>query len=286
MKTFLSLFVITLFSFGLVANEAEAKRFGGGGNIGKQRSAPIQREAPKQTQNAAPAQAPAQPKQSFMGRWGGMLAGLGIGALIGSMIGGNLGAALGMILNLLLIIGVIYLVYRLFFARKAAPGMHKMQYAGAAPVNEVAPRPAYQGGTLVNDSVRATTSTTDIPADFDAKAFLRQAELAFMRLQAANDAGDLNDIREYTTPEMFAEIAMQIRERGDQAQQTEVVSVNAQLLEVVREGDYTIASVRYTGLIRENRDAAPEAFDEIWHVRRDENDRDGTWLISGIQQVS
>lgn len=286
MKTFLSLFVITLFSFGLVVPDAEAKRFGGGSNIGKQRSAPMQREAPKQTQNAAPAPAPAQPKQSFMGRWGGMLAGLGIGALIGSMIGGNLGAALGMILNLLLIVGVIYLVYRLFFARKAAPGMQRMQFAGPTPDNDIRPAPAYQGGALVNDSVRAVTATPDIPADFDAKAFLRQAELAFMRLQAANDARDLNDIREYTTPEMFAEIAMQVRERGEQPQQTDVVSVNAQLLEVVREGDYTIASVRYTGLIRETPDATPEAFDEIWHVRRDENDRDGTWLISGIQQVS
>lgn len=286
MKTFLSLFVITLFSFGLVVPDAEAKRFGGGSNIGKQRSAPMQREAPKQTQNAAPAPAPAQPKQSFMGRWGGMLAGLGIGALIGSMIGGNLGAALGMILNILLIVGVIYLVYRLFFARKAAPGMQRMQFAGPTPDTDIRPAPAYQGGAFVNDSVGAVTATPDIPADFDAKAFLRQAELAFMRLQAANDARDLNDIREYTTPEMFAEIAMQVRERDEQPQQTDVVSVNAQLLEVVREGDYTIASVRYTGLIRETPDATPEAFDEIWHVRRDENDRDGTWLISGIQQVS
>lgn len=284
MKTFLSLFVISLFSFGLMANDADAKRFGGGSNIGKQRSAPISREAPKQTQQAAPAPAQ-QPKPSFMGRWGGMLAGLGIGALIGSMIGGNLGAGIGMILNLLLIVGAIYLVYRFFIARKQ-PAMQRMQYAGA---NDLTPRPApvYQGGGQVFDApAKVVEPAADLPADFDAKAFVRQAELAFVRLQAANDAKDLNDIREYTTPEMFAEIAMQIRERGDAPQRTEVVSLNAQLLEVVREDNYTIASVRYSGLIREAENANPEAFDEVWHVRRDENDPSGTWLISGIQQTS
>lgn len=283
MKTFLSLFVISLFSFGLVASDAEAKRFGGGSNIGKQRSAPISREAPKQTQQASPAPVQ-QPKPSFMGRWGGMLAGLGIGALIGSMIGGNLGAGIGMILNLLLIAGAIYLVYRFFIARKQP--MQRMQYAGptgSAP----RPEPMYQGGGQVYDTpAKVVEPNAELPADFDAKAFTRQAEMAFVRLQAANDVGDLNDIREYTTPEMFAEISMQIRERGDVEQQTEVVSLNAQILEVVREGNYTIASVRFSGLVREEANANPEPFDEVWHVRRDENDRSGTWLISGIQQLS
>ena len=283
MKTFLSLFVISLFSFGLVASDAEAKRFGGGSNIGKQRSAPISREAPKQTQQAAPAPVQ-QPKPSFMGRWGGMLAGLGIGALIGSMIGGNLGAGIGMILNLLLIAGAIYLVYRFFIARKQP--MQRMQYAGptgSAP----RPEPVYQGGGQVYDApAKVVEPNAELPADFDAKAFTRQAEMAFVRLQAANDAGDLNDIREYTTPEIFAEISMQIRERGDVEQQTEVVSLNAQIREVVREDNYTIASVRFSGLVREEANANPEPFDEVWHVRRDENDRSGTWLISGIQQLS
>lgn len=284
MKTFLSLFLISLFSFGLVAHDADAKRFGGGGNIGKQRSAPISREAPKQTQNAAPAPVQ-QPKPSFMGRWGGMLAGLGLGALIGSMIGGNLGAGVGMILNLLLIAGVIYLVYRFFIARKR-PGMQRMQYAGPANVSP-RPEPVYQGGGQVYDApAKVIEPSANVPSDFDAKAFIRQAELAFVRLQAANDAKDLNDIREYTTPEMFAEISQQMRERGDVAQQTEVVSLNAQILEVVREDPYTIASVRYSGLIRENDNSNPEAFDEVWHVRRDETDRSGAWLISGIQQTS
>lgn len=283
MKTFLSLFVISLFSFGLVASDAEAKRFGGGSNIGKQRSAPISREAPKQTQQAAPAPVQ-QAKPSFMGRWGGMLAGLGIGALVGSMIGGNLGAGIGMILNLLLIAGAIYLVYRFFIARKQP--MQRMQYAGptgSAP----RPEPVYQGGGQVYDApAKVVEPNAGLPADFDVKAFTRQAEMAFVRLQAANDAGDLNDIREYTTPEMFAEISMQIRERGDAEQQTEVVSLNAQILEVVREDHYTIASVRFSGLVREEANANPEPFDEVWHVRRDENDRSGTWLISGIQQLS
>ena len=121
---------------------------------------------------------------------------------------------------------------------------------------------------------------------FEAEPFLRVAKTSFIRLQAANDAKDLDDIRDFTTPELFAEIAMQARERGDAPQKTEVVTLDASLVEAVVEGDYAIASVRFTGLIREQADANPEPFDEVWHVRQDQRDRKATWLIAGIQQVA
>lgn len=73
-------------------------------------------------------------------------------------------------------------------------------------------------------------------------------------MQAANDAKNIDDIREFTSPEMFAEIRMQMTERGDAAQQTDVVRLDAELLEVVTEGDRHIASVRFGGLIREEAD--------------------------------
>jgi predicted lipid-binding transport protein (Tim44 family) len=119
---------------------------------------------------------------------------------------------------------------------------------------------------------------------FDAEPFVRVAKTSFIRLQAANDAKDLDDIRDFTTPEMFAEISMQIRERGDEPQKTEVVMVDARVVESVVEGDYAIASVRFTGLIRENDARNPEPFDEIWHVRKNLKERNGSWLIAGIQQ--
>jgi len=104
-------------------------------------------------------------------------------------------------------------------------------------------------------------------------------------LQAANDRKDLNDIREYTTPEMFAEISMQMQERDNSAQKTDVIAINGELLEVANEGDIAIASVRFTGELRENN-GAPESVDEIWHVQKNLRDDKSVWLLAGIQQTS
>ncbi len=124
----------------------------------------------------------------------------------------------------------------------------------------------------------------NIPADFPVESFLRSAKTSFIRLQAANDRKDLNDIREYTTPEMFAEISMQLQERDNTPQKTDVVSVNAELLEVNNENDFAIASVRMSGQLSENNGAA-ESFDEIWHVQKNLKDEKSVWLLAGIQQI-
>jgi predicted lipid-binding transport protein (Tim44 family) len=133
--------------------------------------------------------------------------------------------------------------------------------------------------------VSAPVATGNIPPDFPVESFLRSAKTSFIRLQAANDRKDLDDIREYTTPEMFAEVSMQLQERGNEPQKTDVVSVNAELLEVNTEHDHAIASVRMSGQLRENN-SATENFDEIWHVQKNLKDDKSVWLLSGIQQVS
>jgi len=119
---------------------------------------------------------------------------------------------------------------------------------------------------------------------FEKEPFLRVAKTSFIRLQAANDAGDLDDIRDFTTPELYAEIAMQVKERQE-PQKTEVVSVNASLYDAVVEDGWEIASVRFTGLIREEAGANPVPYDELWHVRKKAGDAKASWLIMGIQQV-
>jgi predicted lipid-binding transport protein (Tim44 family) len=165
------------------------------------------------------------------------------------------------------------------FRKKQQPAM---QYAGAgAPYSTAAPE-AMSGNAA---SIAAPSTTGNIPSDFPVDAFLRSAKTSFIRLQAANDRKDLNDIREYTTPEMYAEVSMQFAERDNTPQTTTVVSVNAELLEVVTENDMAIASVRMSGQLRENNNAA-ESFDEIWHVQKNTKDDKAVWLLSGIQQVS
>ena len=295
-----TLLVVSFFALGLAAQDADAaRRFGGGSSLGKQRPAPTQMKEAPATSPATPAQAapaaapktttPATPaaQPGFMSRFGGLIAGLGIGALLASVFGGGLGG-LGGFLMMLFVAGIAFVAIRALMARRAPVAAGPVQFAGAgAGAGEAAPArvPLNIGGGVAAAAEAPKAAPVAIPG-FEAEPFLRVAKTSFIRLQAANDAKDLDDIRDFTTPELFAEIAMQAGERGDAPQKTEVVTLNASLVEAVVEGDYAIASVRFTGLIREQAEGNPEPFDEIWHVRKDQRDRKATWLIAGIQQVA
>jgi len=283
MKRFLMLLAIALTSLSLLAATAEAKRFGGGSSFGKQRTmAPQQAPkapaaAPAPTPGTAPAAAPAPAGN----KWLGPLAGLAIGAGLGALFaGGGMGGAMGSIMMAILA-GIAVMFVISLFRKKQQPAM---QYAGAgAPYNE--PQPAQQPVYGGSAAPVAASLASNIPADFPVETFLRSAKTSFIRLQAANDRKDLNDIREYTTPEMFAEISMQIQERDDAPQKTDVLAINGELLEVVNEGDTAIASVRFTGQLRENN-GAPDNVDEIWHVHKNLRDDKSVWLLAGIQQTT
>jgi predicted lipid-binding transport protein (Tim44 family) len=282
MKRFLMLLTIALTSLSLFAATAEARRFGGGGSFGKQRTMTPQ-QAPK-APAAAPAPAPGATPAPAGNKWLGPLAGLAIGAGLGAMFaGGGMGGGMGGILMALLAAGAVMFLISKF---RRQPQQTAMQYSGAgAPCNapQTAPQPVYGGSAA---SAAASSGTQgNIPADFPAEAFLRSAKTTFIRLQAANDRKDLNDIREYTTPEMFAEISMQLQERDNATQKTDVIAIHGDLLQVANEGDLAIASVRFTGQLAENN-GAPESVDEIWHVQKNLRDDKSVWLLAGIQQTT
>jgi predicted lipid-binding transport protein (Tim44 family) len=308
MKKLLSFMIVAL-SLGLASLDAEAaKRFGGGGNLGKQRATPTQREATPSAAPATPNQAakpatpspsatpPIAPKPSFMQRWGGLLAGLGIGMLLSSLFGAQMGPIVGMLLAAVLGFLVIGFLMRLFMGRKQPAGAPAAAFErreepafDSTPASTASDR--FSGiGARVNGAGAGSSVTAANDASMvlggPVEPFLRVAKTSFIRLQAANDAGDLDDVRDYTTPEMFAEIAMQVRDRGGVQQKTEVVSVDAAITDAAIEGDYAYASVRFWGLIREAPGANPEPFDEIWHVRRRANNPKDAWLIAGIQQTA
>lgn len=284
MKRFLMLMTIALTCLSLFAATAEARRFGGGGSIGKQRTmAPQQAPstpaaAPTPAGGAIPAQAPAGNK------WLAPLAGLAIGAGLGAMFaGGGMGGAMGGILMAILAgIAVMFLI-SLFRRNQQA-----MQYSRAgAPYNEPQPlqQPVYGGSAAPATASVVSSGASSVPADFPVETFLRSAKTSFIRLQAANDRKDLNDIREYTTPEMFAEISMQMSERDNTPQKTDVISINGDLLSVANEVDMAIASVRFTGQLSENN-GTPENIDEVWHVQKNLRDERSVWLLAGIQQTT
>jgi predicted lipid-binding transport protein (Tim44 family) len=165
---------------------------------------------------------------------------------------------------------------------RSKPQQSTLEYAGnaapGAPGAQNNLSTAFGGG-----APRVEPTTSRFPAGFDAAQFAHHAKLNFTKLQAANDQGDLSTMREFMTPELYAQIAADLEARGTATQKTDVVTLNAEVLEVVTEGDAYIASVNFTGMIREEANAAAAPFSEIWHLEKPVNGNSG-WLISGIQQ--
>ncbi len=275
MKTFLvSLFAVFL-TFGLAAHDAEAKRLGGGKSFGMQRSAPAKQEAapaPQRQQTAGTPTQAAPQKRSWMGPIAGLAAGLGLAALASHL---GFGEEMANFLMLALLAMAAFMLFR-FFMRRNAP-QPAMQYAG---MPQSAPA-AFDATPALSGSGHAARS---FPPGFDAAAFAREAKLNYIRLQAAFDAGNLDDLRAFTSPEIFAELSMQIAERGDAAQTTDVMVLDADVLEAVDEANRHVVSVRFTGQVREADGAAPVALDEVWHLTKPASGQGG-WVIAGIQQA-
>ncbi|MCF8177392.1 MAG: 39S ribosomal protein L45 [Sulfuritalea sp.] len=269
----------------LVIPEAEAKRFGGSRSFGMKRAAPAPTPALAGKPAAAPAAAgtaaAAKPAgmSRFLGPLAGIAAGIGLVALLSHF---GLGEGMANILLIMaLVMGAVF-VFR-WLARRGAPSA-KMQYAGAGPANFNTAPAKFESAELGSGDTASGAATANIPTDFDAEGFLRQAKVSFVRLQAANDRGDMDDIREFTTPEVFAEVQQEYRERENSKQETDVQQLDAELLEVVTEENRHIASVRFTGQIREEANAAPAAFSEIWHLTKPVDGSRG-WSVAGIQQT-
>jgi predicted lipid-binding transport protein (Tim44 family) len=279
MHKLLAVFAVLL-SLGLLAHDADAKRLGGGSSIGAQRSITPQPAARPPLQQA-PAATPATPapQPSGMSRWLGPLAGLAIGAGLASLFMNNgMGGALGGILMMLAVAAAIMFVVRMLRAK--SPGT-PLQYAGAGAPATLGMRPDMSTG--FGGGLAAVPAANRFPPGFDVAQFEHHAKLNFTRLQLANDKGDLSTMRDFMTPGLFTQVEADIKSRGDTPQQTDVVSLNAEVLEVVTEGSLYVASVRFSGMIREQSDAPAQPFSEMWHLEKPVNGSSG-WLISGIQQ--
>jgi predicted lipid-binding transport protein (Tim44 family) len=181
-----------------------------------------------------------------------------------------------LILALLVFGGVM--LFRALRRRSAAPS-HR--YAAAGPsggfrVPEIGEALAGGGGT----EGRVPASP---PPWFNASEFIGGAKGHFLRLQEAWDKGDMEAIRDYCTPELFASLASE-REALAGRQYTEVVELDAQFLGVAYEDNKVFAGVRFSGLVKEDANDHPKPFDETWHVQHAADTPRGDWHIAGIQQ--
>lgn len=307
-----TLFAAVFAATSLAPASADAKRLGGGGSTGMQRklpprtpdatpAKPAQADPAVPTQAATPAAAgaataaAAAPRRSWMGPIAGLAAGLGIAALMSHL---GLSEAFGNFLMLaLLAVAAVFLIRWLLrrFAGGQPGGQLAMQGAGAAgtpaqpwsaaPVDPPLQRRDEVGATAPMARLAPVGTAASVPTDFDAAGFERIAKMIFIRLQTANDSGDLNDLREFTTPELFASIRPELQERGAMIQRTDVLKVDAEVIDVAQEDGRQIVSVRFHGLVREESDTAASDFDELWHLVKP-NDGSRNWAIAGIQQTA
>jgi predicted lipid-binding transport protein (Tim44 family) len=257
-KWLLSLFALIL-GVAFTAPDAEARRFGGARSLGAQRNVtpPPAKPAQQQQQQAAPAQQGS--------KWGGILGGLALGGLLGYLFAGN---GLGGLLLLALLVTGGVLLFRALARRQQTQA--PLQFAGMRQQAMV-------------ELPSGTSPPSRLPAGFDAAAFLRGAKMNFLKLQGANDAGDLAEIREFTTDELFEALQPELAARGA-GQRTEVKGLQADLLEVTTEGDRHWASVRFSGQVRETAAGVPAAFEEVWNLVKPVDGSSG-WLLAGIQQM-
>jgi len=280
-------FAAALLSVAFVATEADAAKLGGTRSMGAQRnvtSAPPAAAPAKPAQQAAPAAAPAaaqpQPASGFA-RWAPLLGGLALGGALGWLMGANGmgGLMVGLLLVGLLVFAGIFIVRML--AQKRGETPQRVQYAGMGSETVAAPPPSQTAGFDVQP---APVAASGIPAGFDVTGFLRGAKLNYMKLQIANDQGNLDELREFTTDELFEELKKDVAARGGAKQQTDVMALNADLLEVVTEADKHWASVRFSGTLRESPGDAPQGFEEVWNLAKPVSGAGG-WQLAGIQQM-
>ncbi len=300
--------VVALASFG-VMHDAEAKRLGGGKSVGRssnvtqQQAAPQTPNTPAATPNtantnqatpkASPTSTPPAPaKKPWGAMLGGLAAGLGLAALFSAFgMGGQFASAMGSILMVLLLVGAALFVWRMFRARSQGG----LAAAGGAPLPRTRSDDAgyyrHAGAEgLSSASFKPTEAATQTmarfgaPEGFDEAGFIATAKQHYTRLQQSWDSGNLAEIERFTTPDMYAELKGQIEARQG-VDKTDVVTLDAQLLGIEEINGEYLASVEFSGLIREETFGGATPFREVWNLARDKAGKGG-WMLAGIEQLS
>lgn len=286
---------------------AEAARIGGGRSFGSSSimsrpatppsgafrggSSSVNRQAPLASSRADGGAATMT--RNNTGLLGGLFGGLLAGTVLGSLFGGTgMGAGMmGGFMNLLLLGLLVYFGVRMFRRFRGASSQQNTQDSRNVHAYE-APRQQEQSGAW--DNLRAeqpvqqaaeATSEVALPADFDQDEFLRGAKAAFTRLQASWDRRDLADIANFATEDVMKELRRQAEEDPNPGK-TEILLVNASVIEVRDEDNLRRVAVYFDVLMREDQRAArPEQVREVWHFvcSRAEGD---SWKLDGIQQLS
>ncbi len=265
---------------------AEAKRLGGGKSLGAQREAPAATRqgtppaaSPQQAAPAAPAAAAGgtaaagAAAKTGMARWAGPLAAIAAGLGLGYLFS-QLGAGGFLMFLLVALAGIVLLaVLARRMMKSAAPAS-----ANGAPLQYQAP-----GRTEPTSfTPGAATAVSGIPAGFDKAGFEQQAKRQFLALQAVNDRGDLDALRELVTDEFYNQAAKDVIQGNKDA--TEFDMLNAELISIDTDRGMYWAQVEFSGNVREDGMVMGSPFREVWNLNKPVDGSRG-WLLAGIQQA-
>ncbi|OGB29831.1 MAG: preprotein translocase subunit Tim44 [Burkholderiales bacterium RIFCSPLOWO2_12_FULL_61_40] len=287
-------------------------------NVTKREAAPSQGTANGAAAKPAPATPPvAAPKKPWGAMLGGLAAGLGLAWLANSLGLGGLGAGIAQFLMFALLAVGIMMAVR-WFMRNRRPAVSQQaspfafQGAGPAPVsvseskpyrpenvgNDASARPWERNtmpfeaapaasGSMIGSGL-AGSQSWGVPAGFDSEGFLKAAKANFVTLQAAWDKSDVSSLRAMMTDTMLREIQAQLAERethtGGGSNLTDVVMIEARLLGIEELADEYMASVEFSGMIREEPSAGPSPFREVWNMTKPRSGPGG-WLVAGVQAL-
>lgn len=271
--------------------------------------------APKPAPAAAPAPAPA-PKRPWGAMLGGLAAGLGLAWLAHSL---GMGEGMGQVLMFAMLAMVVIMGISWVMRRRAASVAPQAPFAfqgagtgGAIPAateakpyrpenvgNDASARPWERtsmafvasnppgGGSIIGSALTGSQSW-GIPAGFDSDGFLAAAKTNFVTLQGAWDKSDISTLRSMMTDGMLGEIQAQLAEReahpAGAPNRTDVVMLEARLLGIEETPQEYLASVEFSGMIREEPSAGPSPFREVWNMTKPVNGSRG-WLVAGVQAL-
>ncbi|WP_439517717.1 Tim44 domain-containing protein [Hydrogenophaga sp.] len=283
----------------------------------QQQTAPTPAQNAARPANANPAgAAAAAPKRPWGAMLGGLAAGLGL-AWLASALG--FGEAFGQVLLFALLALVVMAVIGMVMRRRAASSQGlayqaagqtgNSQYDPATPRsylpqnvgNDASARPWERSGPVALDnrnvhggsgsligSALGGSQSWGVPAGFDVDGFLSASKKNFVNLQDAWDRSDIPSLRAMMTDGMLEQIRSQLAEREQASagvqNKTEVVMLDAQLLGIEEMDDEYMASVEFSGLIREEASAGPNPFREVWNITRPKSGSGG-WLVAGVQAL-
>ena len=293
MKSKLTLITTVFTAFFLmfaVVSEADAKRFGGGG-FGKSF-----KTSPFASKKAAPAKKDQQQQQAGQkksGMMGGLMGGLLAGGLFAALLGSGAFEDL-QVMDMIIMALLAFVAFKLFkgFMSSRQQAQPRMAADGNSPQrhNFEMPRDVTSDQSRSSQEIPTAEETGfnqdeipfNLPEGFDQQGFIEGSLNHYRTVQESWNKGELETIKEYVSPELFAALSQQ-RSKLMVPPQTEIVDLNAEIVRADQAGDSAEISILFRGVCKDELEKSQDGIFDIWHLQRDLSTENADWVIVGIE---